>query len=192
MSFTSFHLRQNRSGNSALQIKDFGVWLPQRTVHISVVSCKGSVKTSITKHDVHNCILYICACLQYWQTKVGHRHPKIICHQTVRNPHFSRDKSFFFNFLLVWLKYLASFFHNMKETQRSCISSCKFRGFHFASLSPLKLCFLLVYYMDFQVQHPKITCKEKSKILNENHQKTVMRKNGNRNLHQARTKSIRI
>ena len=25
--------------------------------------------------------------------------------------------------------------------------------------------------MDFKVQHPKITCKEKSKILNENHQK---------------------
>ena len=74
----------------------------------------------------------------------------------------------------------------MKENQRSCISRCKFRGSHFASLSPLKLCFLLVYYMDFKVQHPKITCKEKSKILNENHQKTVMRQNGNRNLHQTR------
>ena len=80
----------------------------------------------------------------------------------------------------------------MKEKQRSCISWCKFRGFHFASLSPLKLGFLLVYYMDFKVQHPKKTYKEKSKILNENHQKTVMRQNGNRNLHQTRKKSIRI
>ena len=44
--------------------------------------------------------------------------------------------------------------------------------------------------MDFKVQHRKITCKEKSKILNENHQKTVMRQNGNRN--QTRKKSIRI
>ena len=59
----------------------------------------------------------------------------------------------------------------MKENQCIFISWCKFRGFHFASLSPLKLCFLLVYYIDFKVQHPKITCKEKSKILNENHQK---------------------
>ena len=48
------------------------------------------------------------------------------------------------------------------------------------------------YHMDFKVQHPKITCKEKSKILNENHQKTVMRQNGNRNLHQTRKRSIRI
>ena len=119
--------------------------------------------------------------VQYWQTKVGHRHPKIICHQIVRNPHFSWDKSFF-NFLLVWLKYFASFFHNMKEYQHSCISWCKFRGFDFASLSPLKLWFLLVYYynyMDFKVQHPKITCscKEKNKILDNNHQKNSNEEN---------------
>ena len=36
--------------------------------------------------------------------------------------------------------------------------------------------------MDFKVQHPKVTYKEKSKILNENHKKTVMRQNGNHNL----------
>ena len=51
---------------------------------------------------------------------------------------------------------------------------------------------LFIYYMDFKVQQPKITSKEKSKILNESHQKTVMRQNGNRNLHQTRKKSIRI
>ena len=34
--------------------------------------------------------IYICARLQYWQTKVGHRHPKIICHQIVRNTFFVR------------------------------------------------------------------------------------------------------
>jgi len=51
-----------------------------------------------------------------------------------------------------------------------------------ASLSPLKLCFLLVYYMDFKVPYSKITCKEKSKIFNEKHQKTVTKQNGNRKL----------
>ena len=55
--------------------------------------------------------IYMCVCvcvpLQYWQIKVGHRHPKIICHQIVRNQKNSWDKSFFFNFLLVWLKYFA-------------------------------------------------------------------------------------
>ena len=34
-------------------------------------------------------IIYIvCACLQYWQTKVGHRHPKIICRQVSQKPTF--------------------------------------------------------------------------------------------------------
>ena len=44
--------------------------------------------------------------------------------------------------------------------------------------------------MDFKVQHPKITYNEKSKIVNENHQKTVMRQNGNRNLHQTRKSQL--
>ena len=79
----------------------------------------------------------------------------------------------------------------MKENQCSCISWCQFHGFHFASVSPLKLCFLLIYHMDFKVQHPKITCKEKSKILNENHQKSVMRQNANCN-RKTRKRSIRI
>ena len=80
--------------------------------HIGLISRWGTQQVFIYVHVYK---------VQYWQTKVGHRHPKIICHQIVKNPHFSWDKSFF-NFLLVWLKYFASFFHNMKEYQHSCIS----------------------------------------------------------------------
>ena len=36
--------------------------------------------------------------------------------------------------------------------------------------------------MDFKVPYSKITCKEKSKIFNEKHQKTVTKQNGNRKL----------
>ena len=50
--------------------------------------------------------------------------------------------------------------------------------------------FISLLYMDFKVQHPKITYNEKSKIVNENHQKTVMRQNGNRNLHQTRKSQL--